>query len=171
MQRWCGLLLGHCWSSTRLGGWWCTSLCQLQMSSKWGKNLVEVLAKMVWSSSCKVGRWRCRPTQALILCPEEDRYTSWSKNSRFPACFKQVSEKLLISTQQQPAEKYSTPQHTSHDCFHHHVIPMVRQLETKNRGHIGGLRGWNFALEHKPQVRAPGDGGSFSPVAAFKLCS
>ena len=104
MQRWCGLLLGHCWSSTSLDIW-CTSLYHLQMSSKWGKNVVEVLAKMVWSSSRKMGRWRCRPTQALILCPEEDCYTSWSNISRFPACFKKVSENLLISTQQQPAEK------------------------------------------------------------------
>ena len=36
------------------------------------------------------------------------------------------------------------------------AIDVVQQLETKNRGWIGGLHGWNSTLERRPRVWAAG---------------
>ena len=59
-------------------------------------------------------------------------------------------------------------------CQLHHAWLHLQQLEMKNRGQIGGLHGWNSALDGRPRVQAQGR-GSFSsvtsPCQAVKLAT
>ena len=111
----------------------------------------RVASMCMWMSSRARGGWWC--TVPISLCVVSKFYASWCTLYKLFANYTawkwQLEKKYHDLVPEQILQAWGLSGHS----IAAHSWPYIRQLETKNRDHIGGSLGWNSALECRPQAR------------------